>query len=178
MSRALVETRRGKTRRGKTRRGTTRRGTTRRGGRRYNTNIFTPSKSCKQGVQGKKTYQLQSVSTGQSRMSACADVSSSAEDETRRREERTDTEVRVVSGYMILISLLFIALTLILAELERGTSSEYSVNSPVGWVSVVGAALVFGSTGIPMKSPSLKSFQVDSIVFSLYNSIGSRTRSS
>lgn len=105
-------------------------------------------------------------------MPACADVSSSAEDVTRRREERTDTEVRVVSGYMILISLLFIALTLILAELERGTSSEYSVNSPVGWVSVVGAALVFGSTGIPMKSPSLKSFQVDSIVFSLYNSIG------
>ena len=86
--------------------------------------------------------------------------------------QRTDKEVLVVSVCMILISLVFIAVVLSLVTMEKGTSAEYSVNSPVGWVAVVGAAVVFGSTGIPMKSPSLKTLNVDSLVYCLYNSVG------
>ena len=56
--------------------------------------------------------------------------------------ERTDKDVLKVSICMILISLVFIAVVLSLVTMEKGTSSEYSVNSPVGWVAVVGAAVV------------------------------------
>ena len=89
-----------------------------------------------------------------------------------KNKERTDREVLVVSISMILISLMFLAVMLIVAATEKGTSNEYSVNSAVGWIAVVGAAVVFGSTGIPMKSPSLKTLEVESFVYSLYNSVG------
>lgn len=51
-------------------------------------------------------------------------------------------------------------------------TSAYAPSGAAGWVAVVGASIVFGSTGVPMKTPALKTLQVDSFVFALYNSIG------
>ena len=41
-----------------------------------------------------------------------------------------------------------------------------------GWIAVACASFIFGSTVIPMKSPSLASIQLDPLLFSVYNSLG------
>lgn len=79
----------------------------------------------------------------------------------------TDDYVRLLSLYMVVFALVLIAIMLALASVIQ--ENDNTAASPVGWVAVVGAAIIFGSTGVPMKSPSLKELQVDSFVYSLYN---------
>jgi len=44
--------------------------------------------------------------------------------------------------------------------------------SPIGWIAVFGSIVVFGSYGIMMKAPEVKSKKVDTMVFQCYSSIG------
>ena len=74
-----------------------------------------------------------------------------------------DQRIRLICVIMVVFALILIAIMLI---------TSYVASSVAGWVAVVGASIVFGSTGVPMKTPALKSCQVDSFVFALYNSIG------
>jgi len=41
-----------------------------------------------------------------------------------------------------------------------------------GWVSALGASVIFGSTGLPFKTDSLESVSVDPILFALFSSLG------
>ena len=50
--------------------------------------------------------------------------------------------------------------------------TSYTMPSAAGGVAVAGASIVFGSTGVPMKTPALKALSVDPFVFALYNSAG------
>ena len=74
-----------------------------------------------------------------------------------------DQRIRVICVIMVIFALILIAVMLV---------TSYAASFVAGWVAVVGASIVFGSTGVPMKTPALKSCQVDSFVFALYNSIG------
>ena len=74
-----------------------------------------------------------------------------------------DKRLRSICVIMVIFALILIAIMLI---------TSYTASFVAGWVAVVGASIVFGSTGVPMKTPALKSCQVDSFVFALYNSIG------
>lgn len=72
------------------------------------------------------------------------------------------------------VSLLLIALSVILicATLLLSTSSFPNALTLAGYVSVAGASIVFGGSGIPMKSPSLLNRNVDPMVFAMYTGIG------
>ena len=45
-------------------------------------------------------------------------------------------------------------------------------DTTTGWIAVIGASIVFGSTGIPMKSPGLHGIKVNPYLFAANNSIG------
>jgi len=64
--------------------------------------------------------------------------------------------------------MLFLSLSLIFGTILT-TVYEPKIS---GWMAVIGTSVVFGSTGIPMKSPLLLSIKLDSLVFSLYNGLG------
>lgn len=106
---------------------------------------------------------------GQQSLASAVVSSSRSEEDQQSTSYITDQYVQRLSFSMMLLSLILIAIMLVLASiLPRSDDSA----APAGWVAVAGAAVVFGSTGVPMKSPSLKELQVDSFVFAVYNSIG------
>lgn len=72
---------------------------------------------------------------------------------------------------IIAANVLFSWVLLVLVILMENDQSE-TAQSLVGWVAVVGAALSFGGTGLPMKYENLKSANVDPSVFSLYTALG------
>lgn len=61
----------------------------------------------------------------------------------------TESEVRRVCLLSVVLSGLLIAAMLIASSFEKtdGSNSTQSTNSMAGWIAVVGAAIVFGSTG-------------------------------
>ena len=86
----------------------------------------------------------------------------------------TQNDISRVCIILILISFVLIAIMLVMTQFEGTPSSNGEVNTSTvaGWVAVCGASIIFGGTGVPMKSPSLIDFKVDPFVFSLYTSIG------
>ena len=86
----------------------------------------------------------------------------------------SEADVRKVCLWMIVMSAVIIAVMLVISHLEESsvTNSGKPSQSAAGWVAVVGAAIVFGSTGVPMKSPALALLKIDSFVFALYTSLG------
>ena len=86
----------------------------------------------------------------------------------------TEVDVRKVCFWMMVMSATLIALVLIISHFEGSNlaSKENPSQSIAGWVAVVGAAIVFGSTGVPMKSPALVVLEIDSFVFAMYTSLG------
>ena len=61
----------------------------------------------------------------------------------------TEAEIRRVCLLSVVLSGLLIAAMLIASSFEKtdGSNSTQSTNSVAGWIAVVGAAIVFGSTG-------------------------------
>ena len=86
----------------------------------------------------------------------------------------TETDVRKVCLWMMIMSAVIIAVMLVISHLEESNvvNNGKPSQSVAGWVAVVGAAIVFGSTGVPMKSPALALLKIDSFVFALYTSLG------
>ena len=85
-----------------------------------------------------------------------------------------ESEIRRVCCWMMIVAAALIGLMLVISHYEGASAANENnpSQSVAGWIAVVGAAIVFGSTGVPMKSPALISLQVDSFVFALYTSIG------
>ncbi|KAL7563908.1 hypothetical protein ACA910_008040 [Epithemia clementina (nom. ined.)] len=52
------------------------------------------------------------------------------------------------------------------------TCSRLGYVQATGWIAVFGASIIFGSTGIPFKSPSLGSVQPDPIIFAFFAGFG------
>lgn len=52
------------------------------------------------------------------------------------------------------------------------TVSASSSSQATGWIAVLGASLVFGSTGIPFKTPSLQGVEPDPILFAFFAGFG------
>lgn len=87
--------------------------------------------------------------------------------------ETSDCHVLYASFIMVVISFIMIICMIISIVLfDNRNENSNLTTSPTGWIAVSGAIIVFGSTGIPMKSPILREVKVDALVFSLYNSIG------
>eukprot|EP01041_Mallomonas_annulata_P001336 gene1336-2584_t len=80
----------------------------------------------------------------------------------------SDRGVVYISMFMTAFSLIMITIMLIVVAFVHSSSGSH----PAGWIAVTGAVIVFGSTGIPMKTPILKTIQIDSLIFALYTSIG------
>ena len=61
----------------------------------------------------------------------------------------TEAEIRLVCLLSVVLSGLLIAAMLVASSFEKtnGSNSTQSTNSVTGWIAVVGAAIVFGSTG-------------------------------
>jgi glucose uptake protein GlcU len=79
---------------------------------------------------------------------------------------RSDAAVLKLSFALVLVAAVLIAIMLSIAYLGGENRSS------AGWVAVAGASIIFGTTGIPMKSPSLKNFKIDSFVFALFTGFG------
>jgi len=82
--------------------------------------------------------------------------------------------VRDASFVMVAISVVWIA---VMVVCSRYCNAALSPNCATGWVAVIGASVIFGSTGIPMKSPELlTNEQVPSIhepiIFACYTGVG------
>ena len=62
---------------------------------------------------------------------------------------RTEAEIRRVCLLSVVLSGILVAAMLVASSFENtnGSNSTKSTNSIAGWIAVVGAAIVFGSTG-------------------------------
>ena len=58
----------------------------------------------------------------------------------------TEAEIRRVCFLSVVLSGILVAATLVASSFEK-TNGSNSTNSVAGWIAVVGAAIVFGSTG-------------------------------
>ncbi len=109
-------------------------------------------------------------------------------------ERDNDKKIRNVCIFCMAMAAICIVVMLSVANTET-SDGELSTKSPVGWISVCGASIIFGTTGksfycfvitiitglltffdnvlgIPMKTEALKTKSVNSFVFSLYTSFG------
>eukprot|EP00466_Bigelowiella_natans_P004399 jgi/Bigna1/129753/aug1.9_g4461 len=76
-------------------------------------------------------------------------------------EEFFRRRVRIAGAVVICIGVAIIALTVVLVSVSgaksfKSTSQSRNLQSPIGWVAVVGAVILFGSCGIMFKEPPQK----------------------
>lgn len=97
-----------------------------------------------------------------------------AEEPTVLKSGPNESDLRRVCLWMMVVSSVLIGLMLVISHYEQSSpATEGNTSQSIaGWIAVVGAAIVFGSTGVPMKSPALVSLEVDSFIFALYTSVG------
>ncbi len=86
---------------------------------------------------------------------------------------RTQQEASKLTSVLVVTSVVCCTLIVSIPLFDsvcQGSSS--SCDSLIGWLSVIGASIVFGTTCIPMKSPQLATQQIDPMLFAFYVGIG------
>lgn len=80
--------------------------------------------------------------------------------------DEADSNLTQVIVFLIIFSWCLTSLVFILNTMSSSTQQV------AGWVAVIGAAIIFGGTGIPMKYKVLEEVKVNPSIFSLYTGIG------
>lgn len=80
---------------------------------------------------------------------------------------RTEWEIFYTTGRVLCFGALWtiVVLSLALSHVERNLTL-------IGWASVIGASLIFSTTTIPYKTPSLQTAHIDPLLFSVFTGIG------
>lgn len=84
------------------------------------------------------------------------------------------TDWRVVLLVVVLSSCVVASLVTVdvATHVKAPSSGHVDTTTPVGWMAVIGAVVVFGSFGILIKAPEVQEAQVHPVAFQLYFSLG------